>query len=140
MNRTKLVCSLACGVIASYVIVDVVTADEPSAENAMTAAEVMMLAKSGPGDKPKKKDSPYPPFKDITKDMVSKEGLFTLWSYPSDAKNKDKEKLLCQIPKRFLGQDFMLSTSCSGGGFFTAFPIDERVVRWELLDRQLILI
>jgi hypothetical protein len=68
------------------------------------------------------------------------EGLFTLWFYPPDAKDKDTEKLLCQIPAGFLGEKFMLSTSFSGGGFFTGFPIDERVVRWELLDKQLLLI
>ncbi|MEE8147967.1 MAG: zinc-dependent metalloprotease, partial [Longimicrobiales bacterium] len=50
------------------------------------------------------------------------------------------EKLLCQIPVGFLGQKFMLSTSFSGGGFFTGFPLDERVVKWDLLDKQLLLI
>jgi hypothetical protein len=81
-----------------------------------------------------------PDFKEVTKDMVSRKGLFTLWSYPADAKDKDTEKLLCQIPASFLGEKFMLSTSFSGGGFFTGFPLDERVVQWELLDRRLLLI
>ena len=81
-----------------------------------------------------------PDFKEVTKDMVSKKGLFTLWYYPPSAKDKDPEKLLCQIPAGFLGEKFMLSTSISGGGFFTGFPLDERVVQWELLGRQLLLI
>src|SRR6185503_13698175 len=74
------------------------------------------------------------------KGMTADKGLFTLWSYPPDAKDKDTEKLLCEIPASFLGEKFMLSTSFSGGGFFTGFPLDERVVQFELLDRQLLLV
>ena len=81
-----------------------------------------------------------PDFKEVTKDMKSDKGLFTLWYYPPTAKDKDPEKLLCQIPVGFLGEKFMLSTSFSGGGFFTGFPLDERVVQWELLGKQLLLI
>jgi len=83
---------------------------------------------------------PLPKFEDVTKGMKSDVGLFTLWYYPQDAKDKDRERLLCQIPASFLGELFMLSTSISGGGFFTGFPLDERVVRWEVLDRQLLLV
>ena len=88
----------------------------------------------------KKKDSPYPEFKKVTDGMVPDKGMFTLWAYPPSNPNKDKEKLLCQIPSSMLGQKFMLSTSLSGGGFMTGFPIDERVVMWKILDRQLLLI
>ena len=61
------------------------------------------------GDKPdgKKDKSPFPKFKKVTKDMESKKGLFTLWSYPASAKDKDTEKLLCQIPAGFLGEKFI---------------------------------
>jgi hypothetical protein len=83
---------------------------------------------------------PYPKFEDITKGMESEKGLFTLWHYPDSAKDKDTEKLLCQIPASFLGQKFMLSTSIAGGGFMTGFPLDEQVVKWEQLDKQLVLI
>ncbi len=82
----------------------------------------------------------FPKFDEITKDMVSSKGLFTLWSYDPKAKGKNKEKLLCQIPASFLGEQFMLSTSYSGGGFMTGFPLDERVVKWEILDKKLLLI
>jgi hypothetical protein len=82
----------------------------------------------------------YPDFKEVTKDMEEHKGLFTLWYYPDDAKDKDKEKLLCQIPSSFLGQMFMLSTSFSGGGFYTGFPLDERVVKWEEFGKTLLLI
>ncbi|MBW7906884.1 MAG: zinc-dependent metalloprotease [Phycisphaerae bacterium] len=81
-----------------------------------------------------------PKFEQVTKDMVSKPGLFTLWYYPESAQDKDQQRLLAQIPSGFLGEQFMLSTSISGGGFFTAFPNYERVVRWELMDRQVLLI
>ncbi len=81
-----------------------------------------------------------PPFDEVTKGMKSTDGFFTLWSYPSDAKDKDQERLLCQIPASVLGEKFMLSTSFSGGGFLTGFPLEEHVVKWELLDKQLLLI
>ncbi len=81
-----------------------------------------------------------PDFAQVTKDMISQAGLFTLWHYPPGARDKDPEKVLCQIPAGFLGEKFMLSTSFAGGGFFTGFPIDERVVQWELLGNQLLLL
>jgi hypothetical protein len=108
-----------------------VRADTPAApqsappaggENGVNVIEMMAqmggVVAAG-ADKP---DQPYPEFKDVTKDMVSKEGMFTLWSYPADAKDKDTEKLLAQIPSALLGQKIMLSTSVAGGGYFTGFP------------------
>ncbi len=86
------------------------------------------------------KEGALPEFDKVTEGMESKKGLFTLWYYPPGTKDKDSEKLLCQIPASFLGEKFMLSTSFSGGGFFTGFPLDERVVQWELLDNQLLLV
>lgn len=83
-------------------------------------------------------DEKFPDFKEVTKDMTSQAGLFTLWFYSGG--EKDPEKLLAQIPSGLLGEQFMLSTSVSGGGYFTGFPLDERVVRWELMDKQLLLV
>ncbi|MHC4333525.1 MAG: DUF5117 domain-containing protein, partial [Planctomycetota bacterium] len=97
-------------------------------------------AKAGKAAKPAKPKKEYPDFKEVTKDMEEHKGLFTLWYYPADAKGKDKEKLLCQIPTRMLGKNFMLSTSFSGGGFFTGFPLDERAVKWEQFEKKLLLI
>ncbi|MGD2109909.1 MAG: zinc-dependent metalloprotease [Phycisphaerae bacterium] len=114
-------------------------AGPPSGDEAIDLAKMMQMAKGGP-DKGSDDESPFPKFDEVTKDMESKKGLFTLWSYPPSAKGKDKEKLLCQVPKSFLGEDFMLSVSFSGGGFFTGFPLEERVVRWEQLDKKLLLI
>ena len=115
-------------------------ADPPVGENGLELpAEMIKMAMAGkaPGGEEK---PPYPPFEEVTKGMEATKGLFTLWSYPNDAKDKDKEKLLCQLPSSFLGEKFMLSISISGGGFFTGFPWEERVVQWEVLDRQLILV
>ena len=88
----------------------------------------------------KKEEKEYPDFKEVTKGMEKREGLFTLWYYPESAQGKDKEKLLCQVPSGILGEQFMLSTSFSGGGFFTGFPLDERVVKWQIFNKQLLLI
>lgn len=118
----------------------VVLADPPQGDAGLELpAEIMKMAMAGKGPGEDEKPT-YPPFEDVTKGMESTKGLFTLWSYPADAKDKDKEKLLAQIPGGFLGEKFMLSISISGGGFFTGFPWEERVVQWEMLDRQLILV
>jgi len=106
-------------------------AQQPSPQTTEQAAKQPAAAKS---------EQEYPDFKEVTKDMEEHKGLFTLWYYPEDTKGKDKEKLLCQIPSSFLGQMFMLSTSFSGGGFYTGFPLDERVVKWEELGKTLLLI
>ncbi len=97
-------------------------ADPPRSEKAVDMSEVIQMAAGGKA--PDKSSSEFPEFEDVTKDMKSNKGLFTLWYYPPDAKDKDSEKLLCQIPSGFLGEKFMLSTSFSGGGFFTGFPLD----------------
>jgi hypothetical protein len=104
------------------------------------AAEQPKVTKSDKPSKPEKPEKEFPDFKEVTKDMEEHKGLFSLWYYPEDAKGKDKEKLLCQIPAKFLGQMFMLSTSFSGGGFYTGFPLDERVVKWEEFGKTLLLI
>jgi hypothetical protein len=114
-------------------------ADMPPAPTDLDLGQVLAAAKGALGGEAEEEAKPFPDFKDVTKDMQSEEGLFTLWYYPPDAKDKDQEKLLCQIPAGFLGENFMLSTSFSGGGFLTGFPLDEHVVRWELLGKQLLL-
>jgi hypothetical protein len=97
------------------------------------------------GDKPAaspKEEKDYPDFKEVTEGMKSMPGLFMLWCYPESVKgkDKDKEKLLCQIPSSFLDQTFMLSTSVAGGGFYTGFPLNERAVKWEEFNRRLLLV
>ncbi len=111
----------------------------PAQEGSVNIAEMVAKA-AGAGAKVAGPETGLPKFEEVTKDMSSTKGLFTLWSYPPGTKDKDTEKLLCQIPASFLGEKFMLSTSFSGGGFLTGFPLDERVVQWELRDRQVVLV
>lgn len=126
------------GLIAWMVIAGSV-AKESAGQTPVPPPEAVKAAGTAPSVKPPE-TPPWPKFEDVTKDMESQKGLFILWQYPESAKDKDQQKLLCQIPAGFLGQKFMLSSSFSGGGFMTGFPIDEHVVKWELLDRQLVLI
>ena len=113
-------------------------ADPPTDAMATDMAAMMKMAEGANQGAPDK--SPFPKFEDVTKDMEAKKGLFTLWSYPAGTKDKDPEKLLAQIPAGFLGEKFMVSVSFSGGGFFTGFPLEERVVQWELNDKKLVLV
>ncbi len=115
-------------------------ADPPVGKEALDMAQIVQIAAGGAPTGPAQDAQRFPKFEDVTKDMQSKAGLFTLWSYPESAAEKDKEKLLCQIPKGFLGEKFMLSVSFSGGGFFTGFPLEETVVKLEILDKNLLLI
>lgn len=116
-------------------------ADEETAKtDALDLTQIIAKMSGGAPPATADADKEYPDFKDVTKDMVEHKGLFTLWYYPEGTKEKDSEKLLCQVPAGFLGEKFMLSTSFSGGGFFTGFPLDERVVQWEELGRQLLLV
>ncbi|MCZ6683821.1 MAG: zinc-dependent metalloprotease [Planctomycetota bacterium] len=134
MRTHLVVCTLAMLIVAAPAV-----ADRPSGDESIDVTQILSMAK-GAVVATKTDGGDLPKFEDVTKDMESKKGLFTLWSYPASAKDKDKEKLLCQIPASFLGENFMLSISFSGGGFFTGFPLEERVVKWELLGRQLVLI
>ena len=109
-------------------------------EDALDLPDIVKMALGAGAEAISAKPQALPKFEEVTKDMKSAEGLFTLWCYPAEAKDKDREKLLCQIPASFLGEKFMLSVSYSGGGFLTGFPLEERVVMWEVLDRQLLLV
>jgi len=135
LKRRTVVVATAASLICATAI-----ADTPPAPQSAGVQDVIMKMAGGMSFKTDSEPSSLPKFEDVTKDMTSAKGLFTLWFYPPEAKDKDGEKLLCQIPASFLGEKFMLSTSFSGGGFFTGFPLDERVVQWELLDRQLVLV
>lgn len=135
MRQTLTVMMMAALLSAGSVV-----ADEPQqGQQDLDISQIMTTMMGAGGAKPTTAGG-LPDFESVTKDMVADKGLFTLWHYPESAKDKDSEKLLCQIPASFLGQNFMLSTSISGGGFFTGFPWEERVVRWELLDKQLLLV
>ncbi|MCG3131748.1 MAG: hypothetical protein FLDDKLPJ_02553 [Phycisphaerae bacterium] len=113
-------------------------ADPPKPEENLDLGAVVseMMVKGGGGGSSKAGE--FPDFNDVTKDMTSQKGMFTLWAHSES--EKDPEKLLAQIPAALLGEQFMLSTSVSGGGFFTGFPLDQRVVKWVVQGKQLLLI
>lgn len=146
MRLTGMFKMMALGLFAVGLSAWPATAQENGAQNeagspdALGMSEMMALMAKGGDDDDEKSGKRFPEFSEVTKDMESSKGFFTLWSYPDSAKDKDQEKLLCQIPSGLLGENFMLSTSISGGGFFTGFPLDQRVVKWERLDDQLLLI
>ncbi|MCH7814414.1 MAG: zinc-dependent metalloprotease, partial [Planctomycetes bacterium] len=130
---------LLLGVVCAWCTAPVPAANAQGEDSLDIKAMISSMGEAMSGSTPGG-DGKLPDFEKVTKDMVSKEGMFILWSYPPGTKDKDSEKLLAQIPTSFLGEKFMLSTSFSGGGFFTGFPLDERVVQWELADKQLVLI
>ncbi|MCK6484840.1 MAG: zinc-dependent metalloprotease [Phycisphaerae bacterium] len=136
--KSRALCCLTAVVLAGGVAATL--ADPPKPDQAIDLNQVIAMAAGATTTAPGGDESGLPKFEDVTKGMTSQAGLFTLWFYPPGTKDKDSEKLLCQIPASFLGEQFMLSISVSGGGFFTGFPLEERVVRWELLDKQLLLI
>ncbi len=128
------------GMLAVLLMAATAWADPPQQEQSLDLSAIMsqMTIAGAPGGEDD--GDGLPKFEDVTKDMVSSKGMFTLWSYGPAKREQDPEKLLCQIPASLLGQKFMLSTSVSGGGFFTGFPLNENVVQWELRGKQLLLI
>ncbi len=138
MRTISIVASLLLGSVSFGAEVPGRTGEE-DLRVADVLAQIAMSESNAPSSL-SRADSPYPDFKKVTEGMEASKGMFTLWAYPSGTPNKDQEKLLCQIPGSMLGQKFMISTSVSGGGFFTGFPIDQRVVQWELHDKQLVLV
>jgi len=96
-------------------------------------------APGGPaGAKPEAKR--FPDFTELVKDMKAEEGLFTLYRYDPNDKNRDPEKLLCKVPAGLLNQDLLFATSISRGGFFTGFMWNDALIRWEVSGDQLKLV
>jgi hypothetical protein len=97
------------GVLA-FALAGFVWAEEPAVGPAspggpadLNMAEILSKAGGLAGPLTAKSESPWPDFEKVTKDMKASEGMFTLWTYPSGAKDKDSEKLLAQIPSAMLG-------------------------------------
>lgn len=89
------------------------------------------------GEKGEKKSERWPDFKEVTKDMQEIPGLFTLYRYPQDDKEKDAEKLLCRIPKNLLDEDILFATSISSGGMFTGWMWSDYLIRWKIVGNQI---
>lgn len=87
-------------------------------------------------DKPKK----YPDFNEVVKDMRATEGLFTLYRYDPNDKDRDPEKLLCRIPRNLLDEDLLFATSISRGGPMTGWMWNDWLIRWEIVGNHIKLI
>ncbi|MGH9362158.1 MAG: zinc-dependent metalloprotease, partial [Thermoanaerobaculia bacterium] len=82
----------------------------------------------------------YPALEEVIKDLKRADGLFTIfYAEPSD-RTREPERLLALIPHRLLGQDLLLATSLSRGGYFTSWMWDDYLFRLEVRGRQLALV
>ncbi|MFH1746474.1 MAG: zinc-dependent metalloprotease [Planctomycetota bacterium] len=89
---------------------------------------------------PKEKDPKlFPEFKDVTKDMGTLQGLFTLYRYDPSDKKRDPEKLLAKIPHNLLGQDLLFAMSISSGRMFGHMWGDS-LIRFEVVGKHLKLV
>lgn len=95
-------------------------------------------AAAGEAKAESKKDKPkrFPDFAEVTKDMKADEGLFTVYRYDPNDKDKDPEKVLLRIPKALLKEDLLFATSISSGGPLTGFQGNDWLVRGEVLDKN----
>jgi hypothetical protein len=83
---------------------------EPAAQNPLPA--MLQKPPAAPQDANPKR---FPDIGEVTKDMSSLEGLFTLYRYDPNDKARDPERLLAKIPKALLGEDLLFAMSISRG-------------------------
>jgi len=88
---------------------------------------------------PEEREAPklFPDFKEVTEGMKPTEGLFTLYRYDPQDKNRETERLLCQIPRALLEEDMLFATSISRGGSYTGWMWNDYLVRWEIVGKVL---
>jgi hypothetical protein len=110
-------------------------ATEPEGSNAMPSPEQIrqMMQGGGGGGGEGDNDGRFKKLEDVTKDMESIPGLFTLYRYSRSDDSKDPEKLLALIPGSMLGQDLLFATSLSSGGRLTGFMWSDYLIRWEVV-------
>ncbi|MFO0838771.1 MAG: zinc-dependent metalloprotease [Phycisphaerae bacterium] len=135
-NRTRL-----AGGLAACLLVGLVFAEEPI-QNVPPGGPPPAAGKPDGDGKPDKPDKPkrFPDFNEVIKDMKPTEGLFTLYRYDPDDKERDSEKLLCRIPRSLLNEDLLFATSISSGGPLTGYMWSSWLVRWEIIGNQLKLV
>ena len=86
-----------------------------------------------------KNDGPqrFAKVEDVTKDMQAMPGLFTLYRFDPEDKNRDPEKLLAQIPAKLLDEDLLFATTISSGGSYTGWMWTNYLFRWHVAGNQL---
>lgn len=110
---------------------------EPQAVALPNASEP---AKGGGEGEAAKKPKRFGDFADATKDMQALDGLFTLYRFDPNDKDRDSEKLLCKIPRALLNEDLLLATSIAAGGPMTGYQWADWLVRWEIVGTNLKLV
>ncbi len=103
---------------------------------AQTRGRRGMQKSGGPGKTDsKKKKSSIKPYKDvITKEAKSKRGLFIT--------HQIENKIYYEIPTEHLNKDMLWVTQISktqAGSSYAGMPVGDRVVRWELRGKQILL-
>src|SRR5262245_59984930 len=82
-----------------------------------------------------------PTAEDLTREMRRlPDGLFTLFMNEPTDRSKDPERPPPIIPNRALGQDLLLATSLSQGGYFTGWMWDGYLFRFEVRGKQLAIV
>lgn len=90
----------------------------------------------GKPDKPKR----FAELKDAVENMQTLSGLFDLYRFDPNDKDRDPEKLLCKIPRNLLDEDLLFATSISSGGELTGYMWQSHLIRWEIVGNHLKLI
>ncbi len=127
-TRSLLTAAMAAGVLFMLMTPPVGADEQPGAAQPASANDA-----KGNGDKKEEKPE-FPPFDEVTKDHKKIPGFFDLYYH------EKKDHLLAAIPGSMLGKEFLMSSAISGGGFLTGFMWDWQVVRWEEMDKKLVLI
>ena len=93
------------------------------------------MSKQGPGKTDGKKKSSIKPYSQvITKEAKTKRGLFIT--------HKIENKIYYEIPAEHLNKDMLWVTQISktqAGSSYAGMPVGDRVVRWELRGKQILL-
>jgi len=129
-------------VIVSLAVIGLAVQSPAQADSQVQDQDAVAKAPSGAPKGPEaadgdKKAKRFPDFKDVIKDMETTEGLFTLYRYDPNDKERDSEKLLCKIPKGLLNEDLLFATSISRGGQFTGWMWRDHLIRWEVVGKHL---
>ncbi len=125
-SRRVLWMGLVALVMCSTVWAQVDAGEPPSVEGAASGS------KDAP-EKPKEKPD-FPPFEEVSEKHEKVAGFFDLYF------NEKKDHLLAVIPGSMLDKEFLLASSISGGSFLTGFTWDTQVVKWQRMDKKLVLI
>ncbi|MBL4848519.1 MAG: zinc-dependent metalloprotease [Planctomycetes bacterium] len=78
-------------------------------------------------------------WKKTLKDWRNQDGFLNLWR-PTKASTEKGQRILASIDKAQLGKPFFLATSISGGSDYAGWQWEDKLVRLERFDKQLLLI